>query len=91
VAPHGTTDERVKLNTASPPFEPRIDLRQLSELPAIATWQDVLSRAFLANGELESSYFEWKAAFARIDHTKMRTASHHRHLEGVLGRASHEP
>jgi outer membrane protein TolC len=36
-------------------------------LPAVATWQDVLSRAFLANGELESSYFEWKAAFARID------------------------
>jgi outer membrane protein TolC len=57
----------VKLNAASPPFEPRIDSRQLPELPAIATWQDVLSLAFLANGELESSYFEWKAAFARID------------------------
>lgn len=27
----------------------------------------MLSRAFLANGELESSYFEWKAAFTRID------------------------
>ena len=67
LAPHGTEDERAKLNAASPPFEPRIDSRQLPELPAIATWQDVLSRAFLANGELESSYFEWKAAFARID------------------------
>jgi outer membrane protein TolC len=67
LAPHGTGDERAQLNAASPPFERRIDLRQLPELPAIATWQDVLSRAFLANGELESSYFEWKAAFARID------------------------
>ena len=36
-------------------------------MPAIADWRDILSRAFLANGELESSYFEWKAAFARID------------------------
>jgi outer membrane protein TolC len=52
---------------ASQPFEPRIEARQLPELPAVANWQDVLSRAFLANGELESSYFEWKAAFARID------------------------
>ena len=35
-------------------------------LPAVADWQDILSRAFLANGDLESSYFEWKAALARI-------------------------
>ena len=67
MAPHGTRDEQAKLNTASPPFEPRIEARQLPELPTVATWQDVLSRAFLANGELESSYFEWKAAFTRID------------------------
>jgi len=67
LAPHGTGDEHAKLNSASPSFEPRIETRQLPELPAVASWQDVLSRAFLANGELESSYFEWKAAFARID------------------------
>lgn len=67
LAPHGTRDEQAKLHTASPHFEPRIEARQIPELPAVATWQDVLSRAFLANGELESSYFEWKAAFTRID------------------------
>jgi outer membrane protein TolC len=67
LAPQGTRDEQTKLDTASPPFEPKIEGRQLPELPAVATWQDVLSRAFLANGELESSYFEWRAAFARID------------------------
>jgi cobalt-zinc-cadmium efflux system outer membrane protein len=67
LAPHGTRDEQSKLNTASPPFESRIEARQIPQLPAVATWQDVLSRAFLANGELESSYFEWKAAFTRID------------------------
>ena len=67
LAPHGTRDEQAKLNAASSPFDPRIEVRELRELPAVATWQDVLSRAFLANGELESSYFEWKAAFTRID------------------------
>ena len=67
LAPHGTGDEHSKLNAAAPPFEPRIETREIPDLPAVATWQDVLSRAFLANGELESSYFEWKAAFARID------------------------
>jgi hypothetical protein len=67
LAPHGTGDEHTKLKAASPPFESRIEARQIPELPAVATWQDVLSRAFLANGELESSYFDWKAAFARID------------------------
>jgi outer membrane protein, heavy metal efflux system len=67
LAPQGTRDAQAKLNTAAPPFEPRIEARQIPELRAIATWQDVLSRAFLANGDLESSYFEWKAAFTRID------------------------
>ena len=67
LTPPGMGDEQVKLNVAAPPFEPRIETRQIPDLPAVATWQDVLSRAFLANGELESSYFEWKAAFARID------------------------
>ena len=67
LAPRGTGEEHAKLTLTSPPFEPRIETRQLPDLPAGANWRDILSRAFLANGELESSYFEWKAAFARID------------------------
>ena len=67
LAPPGTGDEHARLRLASPAFEPRFEARQLPEMPAIADWRDILSRAFLANGELESSYFEWKAAFARID------------------------
>jgi outer membrane protein, heavy metal efflux system len=67
LAPRGAGDEQAKLDAASPPFEQRIEARQIPELPAVATWQDVLSRAFLANGELESSYFEWRAAFTRIN------------------------
>ncbi len=67
LTPKGTAEEHAKLASASTPFEPRIDVRQLPELPTPADWHEILSRAFIANGELESSYFDWKAAFARID------------------------
>ncbi len=69
LAPHGTRDEQSRVSAAAPPFERRIEARDLPELPAVADWRAVLSRAFLANGELESSYFAWKAAFTRIDQT----------------------
>jgi outer membrane protein TolC len=41
--------------------------RTLPEIPDDPTWQDLLHRAFLANGDLESSYHEWQAALTRID------------------------
>jgi len=44
-----------------------VEMRALPKLPQPASWQVVLHRAFLANGDLEASYFEWKAAMARID------------------------
>src|SRR5439155_1731887 len=40
--------------------------RKAPELPAPATWRDVLERAMLSNGDLEAAYFEWKAALARM-------------------------
>jgi len=67
LAPAGTAEQRAWLGSAAPPFEPPIETRQLPAFPLPADWRDVLSRAFLANGELEAAYFEWKAALARID------------------------
>ena len=67
LAPEGTAEEQAKLDTASSLFEPPVEARQLAPLPAPAGWRDVLRRAFFTNGELESAYFEWKAALARID------------------------
>jgi outer membrane protein, heavy metal efflux system len=67
LAPPGTTEQEARLGLASPAFEPRINTRQLPALPVPVDWRDLLSRAFLVNGELESAYFEWKAALARID------------------------
>jgi cobalt-zinc-cadmium efflux system outer membrane protein len=67
LAPQGTMEEHAKLDETAPHFEPPVETRDLPVLPAPASWRDVLHRAFLANGELESAYFEWKAALARID------------------------
>ncbi len=67
LAPPGTEREQSKLNSVSDRFEPPIEIRDLPILPARASWRDVLRRAFLANGDLETAYFDWKAALARID------------------------
>lgn len=67
LAPRGTREEAERVARAGRPYEPRFEDRVLPEIPAEPTWQDVLHRAFLANGELEASYFQWRAAFERID------------------------
>lgn len=66
LAPPETRQEQRRMEAAGVPYEPPIEQRKLLELPAPATWRDVLHRAFLANGELASAYFEWKAALARV-------------------------
>lgn len=39
----------------------------VADLPALPTWQDVLHRAFLVNGDLEAAFHEWVMAVERID------------------------
>jgi outer membrane protein TolC len=67
LAPAGTADEQAKVQAASAPFEKPIEARELPVLPSPTQWQDVLTRAFLANGDLEAAYFQWKAAVVAID------------------------
>lgn len=68
LAPRETADEQARLATVGKQhqFESPYADRVLPELPAVASWQDVLQRAFLANGDLEAAYFDWKASLARI-------------------------
>ena len=66
LAPSGTAQEQRRLDQHSQ-FQRPLEKRELPPLPSQASWQDVLRHAFLANGELESAWFEWKAAMARID------------------------
>lgn len=67
LTPKGTTEERSRLTEAGRPYEPRFEDRRLPDLPSAPTWEDVLRRALLANGDLEVAYFDWKAAVERID------------------------
>jgi outer membrane protein TolC len=67
LAPPGYDSEQRRLGQHSREFEPHVDQRKLLPLPSPASWQDVLRQAFLANGELEAAYFDWKAAVTRID------------------------
>ncbi len=67
LAPPGVVEEQAKLNDAGGPFEPPIEARELPPVPIRPSWRDVLHRAFLANGELESAYFNWKAALIQVD------------------------
>jgi outer membrane protein TolC len=65
--PHGADEEKARLDRAGEAYQPPVEKRSLPALPAPATWQAVLQRAFLANGDLEAAYFEWAAAYHRID------------------------
>jgi outer membrane protein TolC len=64
--PRATDDERARLAEAGRPYEAPIDKRSLAPLPEKPDWRDVLQRAFMANGDLEAAYFNWKAAVARV-------------------------
>lgn len=64
--PASTKDERTRLAEAGKPFEQPLDKRTLPPLAPQPSWQDILQRAFLTNGDLEASYFDWKAALARV-------------------------
>jgi cobalt-zinc-cadmium efflux system outer membrane protein len=67
LAPRATRVERERAAAAGSAYEIDAATRVLPPLPAEAGWRDILERAFLANGELEAAYFEWRAALARVD------------------------
>lgn len=67
VEPGDAKAERARVADAGAPFEKPLEKRELPELPDRPDWRDLLQRAFLANGEIEAAYFEWRAAVARMD------------------------
>jgi outer membrane protein TolC len=66
LAPKSAADERARLQAAGQAYRAPAEQRDLPDLPSDPAWQDALHRAFLANGDLESSYFEWAAAVHRV-------------------------
>ncbi|MCC6970619.1 MAG: TolC family protein [Phycisphaerales bacterium] len=67
LSPDGAQAERAKLDEAGLTLETPIERRSVPELPEAPSWRNVLRRAFLANGDLEAAYFQWKAAMQRVD------------------------
>jgi outer membrane protein TolC len=67
LAPRAARDERLRAVRAGAAWtDPRAE-RALPSLPAVPSWEDVLRRALIANGDLEAAYHAWRAALARID------------------------
>jgi outer membrane protein TolC len=64
--PAATRGEREHLTKAGTPYALPHERRALPDLPAEPDWTDVLHRAFLANGQLEAAYYEWRAAVDRV-------------------------
>jgi outer membrane protein TolC len=67
LAPRATREERLRAEYAGRPWVAPPSERELPELPARPTWQDVLRRALIANGDLEAAHHTWRGALARID------------------------
>jgi outer membrane protein, heavy metal efflux system len=67
LAPPETAVERQHAEEIGRPYTQPHETRILQELSAEPTWQDILHRAFLTNGELEAAYWEWQAAIERAD------------------------
>lgn len=66
LAPAGLDNQQAKLSNEKGFYGEAFSSRALPSLPQQPTWQDVLQRAFLANGDLEASYHDWAAAVARV-------------------------
>lgn len=67
LAPREFAAEKERAAAAGTAFEAPLEQRSIAELPENPTWRDLLQRAFLASGELEAAYFEWKAALERVN------------------------
>lgn len=66
LTPKGYDEELKASEEAGAHYNVEIEKRELPLLPAQPTLKDVLHRAFLANGDLESAYFEWREALANV-------------------------
>ena len=64
--PEGEDAERERAAEQGRAYEKPWETRELPPLPPNAPWKEILRRAFLANGELEARWWEWRAALERI-------------------------
>ncbi|MFO0831774.1 MAG: TolC family protein [Phycisphaerales bacterium] len=64
--PDGTSEERARVDAAGLAYAKPYEQRSIPDLPPHPTWQLVLQRAFLANGDVEAAFERWAAAMERV-------------------------
>lgn len=67
IAPPEAKNEVKRVETAGQNYTTTRSARILPDISATPTWQEVLSRVFLTNGDLEAAYHEWAMAASQID------------------------
>lgn len=68
LVPRGTADEHLRVAAAGTAWDDGGTApRALPALPEDADWRQLLAHAFLANGDLEAAWLDWRAAVARVD------------------------
>jgi outer membrane protein TolC len=67
LSPEGYEEERERAELVGTHYEQPLVERGIPELRPRPTWRELLERAFLANGDLEAAYFEWRAAVERVE------------------------
>jgi cobalt-zinc-cadmium efflux system outer membrane protein len=67
LAPQGLKAQQSALATAGALYTRPVARREMPYVPFQPTWQEVLRRAFLADGDLEIAYDQWAQAIARVD------------------------
>lgn len=66
ISPQGEADERAKAERAGAAYSAPLEKRPLPDLATSATLPLALEYAFNANGDIEASYRQWRAALERI-------------------------
>jgi outer membrane protein TolC len=66
LAPAGTKAEMHRADIAGRVYSQPREKRVTPDLPSNPTWEDVLQRAMLVNGDVEAAYWEWRAALERV-------------------------
>ena len=66
IKPKGSGDMEKNLQQQGQVYAQPFEKRSLPEISSPTSWREVLQRGLLANGEVESAYFEWSAAMQRV-------------------------
>ena len=75
VHPPGEREERAAAVQMGQPFEKPIEVRQMPQLPANPTSEQLVGYAVRTNAELEQHYWEWRSAIEQIPQDATQTTT----------------